>query len=167
MEQLILQSKDKRERYEELLPQIEALIASESDLIANLANTAAALKEAFGWWWVGFYRVETGNAPAAAAPRLVLGPFQGPIACTSIAYGKGVCGTAWKEARTQVVPDVDAFPGHIACSSASKSEIVVPLFTAGQVWGVLDVDSEFYGTFDAVDAEYLEKLAALICKFIK
>ena len=189
MEQLLFTRQDKAGRYEELLPQIQSLIENESDAVANLANIAAALKETFGWWWVGFYLVRDradrwvgdpvmANGPIAGEDidgtlrsgeplRLVLGPFQGPVACTSIAKGRGVCGAAWKEAKTQIVPDVDAFPGHIACSSASKSEIVVPLLHQGCVWGVLDVDSEFYATFDSVDAEYLEKLNQQICKFIK
>lgn len=164
MESLHLTATDKKGRYEELLPQVEALVSTETDLIANLANVSAALKEAFGWWWVGFYLVRDEQGQS---PRLVLGPFQGPLACTSIAYGRGVCGTAWMQAKTQVVPAVEAFPGHIACSSASKSEIVVPLFVGNTVIGVLDADSEFLATFDAIDAEYLEKLVAVICKFIK
>ncbi|HXH03031.1 MAG TPA: GAF domain-containing protein [Candidatus Competibacteraceae bacterium] len=145
---------DKAECYRILLPQLEALIASESDWIANLANVAAALKAAFGWLWVGFYRVQE--------HELVLGPFQGPLACSRIGYGKGVCGTAWKERRTLVVPDVDAFPGHIACSSLSRSEIVVPVFSGDRVVAVLDVDSERLAAFDEVDADYLEALAALL-----
>ncbi len=140
----------KEEKYGALLPQIEALISGEEDLIANLANISAALKEAFGFFWVGFYLVKDGE--------LVLGPFQGPIACTRIAYGKGVCGTAWKEGKTQLVPDVDAFPGHIACSSASKSEIVVPVTKNGEVVMVLDVDSDQLNDFDQTDQKHLEQL---------
>ena len=140
----------KEEKYLSLLPQIEALIADEEDLVANLANISAALKEAFGFFWVGFYLVK--------GEELVLGPFQGPIACTRIAYGEGVCGTAWKEGQTQLVPDVDAFPGHIACSSASRSEIVVPVIQNGEVIMVLDVDSDQLNDFDEVDQKYLEQL---------
>jgi len=144
----------KAEKYQAILPQIEALITSETDLYANLANIAAVLKEAFGFFWVGFYLVK--------GEQLVLGPFQGPLACTRIAFGKGVCGTAWEEAKTQLVPDVDAFPGHIACSSASKSEIVVPGFKEGKVWIVLDVDSDLLDDFDQDDVTYLEKLMKLL-----
>ncbi len=144
----------KNELYSALLPQLEALFAGESDLIANLANTAAALKEAFGFLWVGFYLV--------GEDQLVLGPFQGPVACTRIGFGKGVCGKAWETGQTQVVPDVEAFPGHIACSSASRSEIVVPLFAKGKVVAVLDVDSEKVSHFDTTDQQYLEKMAQLI-----
>ena len=140
----------KEEKYLSVLPQIEALIADEEDLVANLANISAALKEAFGFFWVGFYLVK--------GKELVLGPFQGPIACTRIAYGKGVCGTAWKEGQTQLVPDVDAFPGHIACSSASRSEIVVPVIKNGEVIMVLDVDSDQLNDFDEVDQKHLEQL---------
>jgi len=148
----------KDEKYKSLISQIKALIEDEEDLIANLSNTVAVLKEAFGFFWVGFYFVKEDD--------LVLGPFQGPLACTRIKYGKGVCGMAWKEARTQVVPDVDAFPGHIACSSLSRSEIVVPLINDGVVWGVLDIDSAELNTFDEIDKLYLEKLASmLLCVF--
>ena len=143
----------KEEKYQSLLPQIQKLINNEPDVIANLANIAAALKQAFGFFWVGFYIVKENE--------LVLGPFQGPIACTRIAFGKGVCGTAWKERRTIIVPDVEQFPGHIACSSESKSEIVVPLFENGEVVGVLDVDSDRLNEFDEIDAEYLEKILLL------
>jgi GAF domain-containing protein len=135
---------------------VEALITGEQDLVANLANIAAALREAFGFFWVGFYMVQ--------GQELVLGPFQGPIACTRITYGRGVCGTAWKEQKTQLVPDVEAFPGHIACSSASKSEIVVPAFQNGEVFLVLDVDSDLLDDFDAVDQRYLEALMGLLEK---
>ena len=150
------QAGSKEEIYEALIPQVEALISGEQDLVANLANIAAALREAFGFFWVGFYVVK--------GQELVLGPFQGPIACTRIAYGRGVCGTAWKEKKTQLVPDVDAFPGHIACSSASKSEIVVPAFQDGEVFLVLDVDSDRLNDFDAVDQRYLEELMQLLEK---
>lgn len=144
----------KAEKYQALLPQIEALIAGEEDLTANLANISAALKEAFGFFWVGFYLVK--------GEQLVLGPFQGPIACTRIAWGKGVCGTAWKEGKTQLVRDVDAFPGHIACSSASKSEIVLPAFKEGKVALVLDIDSDQLDDFDETDALHLERLMRVV-----
>ena len=150
------QSGTKEEIYQALLPQVEALISGEQDLVANLANIAAALREAFGFFWVGFYVVQ--------GQELVLGPFQGPIACTRIAYGRGVCGTAWKEKKTQLVPDVEAFPGHIACSSASKSEIVVPAFQNGEVFLVLDVDSDRLDDFDGVDQRYLEDLMGMLEK---
>jgi GAF domain-containing protein len=150
------QTGTKEEIYQALLPQVEALITGEQDLVANLANIAAALREAFGFFWVGFYVVQ--------GQELVLGPFQGPIACTRIAYGRGVCGTAWKEQKTQLVPDVEAFPGHIACSSASKSEIVVPAFQNGEVFLVLDVDSDQLDDFDSVDQKYLEDLMGLLEK---
>ena len=156
-ETLVLpQAGSKEEIYQALLPQVEALISGEQDLVANLANIAAALREAFGFFWVGFYVVQ--------GQELVLGPFQGPIACTRIAYGRGVCGTAWKEKKTQLVPDVEAFPGHIACSSASKSEIVVPAFQNGEVFLVLDVDSDRLDDFDAVDQRYLEDLMGILEK---
>ena len=139
--------------YAELYPQLEALTATEPDLTANLANTAAALRQAFGFFWVGFYVVR--------GEELVLGPFQGPIACTRIRRGRGVCGTSWAEARTVLVPDVEAFPGHIACSSDSKSEIVVPVFKQGEVVAVLDVDSDQLDDFDAADQAGLERLMQL------
>jgi GAF domain-containing protein len=145
----------KKETYESLLPQLEALITGETDLVANLGNIAAALKETFGWWWVGFYWVKN--------DELVLGPFQGPIACTRIKLGKGVCGTAWKEAKSLLVPDVNSFAGHIACSSSSVAEIVVPVFDKKQgVAGVLDVDTERYDVLDETDVLYLEKISRLI-----
>lgn len=153
-EELTFISGSKEEKYLSLLPQIEALLRGEDDLIANMANMVAALKEAFDFFWVGFYVVKNG--------QLVLGPFQGPVACTRIRKGKGVCGTAWQEAAAQVVPDVDAFPGHIACSSLSRSEIVVPLLRDGDVWGVLDIDSECLNFFDDIDCKYLEELVALL-----
>ena len=145
----------KEEIYQALLPQLQALTEGEPDLIANMANIASALKEAFGFFWVGFYRM--------AGDQLVLGPFQGPPACTRIAYGRGVCGTAWKEKRTLIVPDVDRFPGHIACSSFSRSEIVVPVKRDGSVIAVLDIDSDRLDHFDEVDACYLEKIGELFC----
>jgi GAF domain-containing protein len=147
-------SASKSEKYEVILPQIEALISGEPDLYANLANISAALKEAFGFFWVGFYLVK--------GDQLVLGPFQGPIACTRINLGKGVCGTAWVEKKTQLVPDVEAFPGHIACSAASKSEIVIPVFKEGEVIMVLDVDSDQLDDFDSVDQEFLERLIGVL-----
>ncbi|HVW12685.1 MAG TPA: GAF domain-containing protein [Mucilaginibacter sp.] len=150
----IIHSNNKKEQYQSLIPQVEALLSGEADLIANLANTCAALKEQFNWFWVGFYLVKDGE--------LVLGPFQGPVACTRIAKGKGVCGAAWQQAKTLIVPDVDAFPGHIACSSLSKSEIVLPLFKDGRVAGVLDVDSEHLNYFNDTDAEYLQQVVDLI-----
>ncbi|HSK13544.1 MAG TPA: GAF domain-containing protein [Phnomibacter sp.] len=143
----------KEEQYRELIPQILALVEGEPDRVANLANVAAALKEQFGWWWVGFYLVDS-------ADELVLGPFQGPVACTRIRKGRGVCGTAWLQEQTLIVPDVEKFPGHIACSSASRSEIVVPLRKNGTVIGVLDVDSEHFDFFDETDREFLEVLLA-------
>lgn len=147
----------KQEKYEALLPQIEALMAYESDLVANLANVSSALHQVFSWWWVGFYWVKENE--------LVLAPFQGPIACTIIAFGKGVCGTAWKEKKTRLVPDVEQFPGHIACSSATKSEIVVPIFNQNdEVMGVLDVDSERDDILDEIDVFYLEKIVKIITK---
>ncbi|WP_126243376.1 GAF domain-containing protein [Chitinophaga rhizosphaerae] len=144
----------KAEQYEALLPQIKALITGEPDLTANLANISAALKEQFGWLWVGFYLVKDGE--------LVLGPFQGPVACTRIRKGRGVCGAAWERAETLVVPDVEAFPGHIACSSLSRSEIVVPLLVNGDVRGVLDVDSVDLDTFDETDKRYLEEIVGWV-----
>lgn len=150
----ILNTTDKAAQYRSLIPQIEALIAGETDAIANLANVCAALKEAFGFFWVGFYLVK--------GEELVLGPFQGPVACTRIQKGKGVCGASWEQDKTLLVPDVDAFPGHIACSSASKSEIVIPLRRKGIVIGVLDVDSDVLNDFDAIDQQYLEGLMNIV-----
>jgi GAF domain-containing protein len=152
-ENLFITADTKAARYVELLPQIEALTAAEPDLTANLANTAAALRQAFGFFWVGFYLVK--------GDELVLGPFQGPIACTRIRKGRGVCGTSWAEARTVLVPDVEEFPGHIACSSDSKSEIVVPVLKNGTVVAVLDVDSDQLNDFDHDDQVALEQLMAL------
>jgi len=144
----------KEEQYKELIPQIKGLLTGEPDLIANLANICAALKEQFGWLWVGFYWVKN--------EELVLAPFQGPVACTRIRKGKGVCGTSWAEAKTLIVPDVEQFPGHIACSSLSKSEIVVPVIRSGVVLGVLDVDSVDLNTFDETDQKFLEEIVSLI-----
>jgi L-methionine (R)-S-oxide reductase len=144
----------KEEQYQALIPQIQGLLTGENNLIANLANMAAALKEQFGWFWVGFYLVDQNE--------LVLGPFQGPVACTRIQKSRGVCGTSWSQAKTLIVPDVEKFPGHIACSSLSKSEIVVPLLKDGIVWGVLDVDSSDYNQFDDTDQLYLEQIVALL-----
>lgn len=151
-ENLIINGGNKQEMYETLLPQLLSLTTGETDIVANMANVAAALKQTFDFFWVGFYRVKE--------EMLVLAPFQGPLACTRIRYGKGVCGTAWKEARTIVVPDVEQFPGHIVCSSDSRSEIVVPVVRGGKVVAVLDIDSDKLNEFDEVDAEYLEKLCA-------
>lgn len=153
-ELIFANSTDKSERYKVLLPQIEALVAGESDLIANLANIAAALKQSMAFFWVGFYLVK-GN-------ELVLGPFQGPVACTRIPLGKGVCGAAWKEKKAMIVPNVDEFPGHIACSSASKSEIVLPAFRAKEVVLILDVDSDKLNDFDTIDSRYLGEVMRLI-----
>ena len=152
-EQLIIKGGTKQERYEALMPQIAAVVSDESDLIANMANVAAMLHETFGFWWTGFYRV--------VGEELVLGPFQGPMACTRIRKGRGVCGTAWAEETTQVVPDVDLFPGHIACSSASRSEIVVPVWKDKKVIAVLDIDSAQLATFDDTDRRYLEQIVQL------
>lgn len=144
----------KEEQYVALLPQIKGLLQGEPDLVANLANIAAALKEQFGWFWVGFYLVKDGE--------LVLAPFQGPVACTRIKKGRGVCGSSWAEAKTLIVPDVEKFPGHIACSSLSKSEIVVPIIRNGEVLGVLDVDADELDQFDTTDQQYLEQVVNLI-----
>jgi GAF domain-containing protein len=157
-ELLIANSTSKEDRYKTLLPQIEGLISGEADTIANLANIAAALKQTHDFFWVGFYLVKN--------DELVLGPFQGPIACTRIGFGKGVCGTCWKEKKTILVPDVEAFPGHIACSSASKSEIVLPAFKGNAVALVLDVDSDHLNDFDSIDQEYLEKIMKVIETFL-
>ena len=153
-EELHIAQGGKEEKYALLYKQIAAVTESESDTIANMANVAAMIHATFGFWWTGFYRV--------VGEELVLGPFQGPLACSRIAYGRGVCGTAWKEQRTQVVPDVEQFPGHIACSSASKSEIVVPLFKEGKVVAVLDIDSEQLATFDETDKLWLERIVELL-----
>lgn len=152
-EDLNIISGSKQEQYISLVPQIEGLLHGEPDLVANLANVAAALKTQFGWLWVGFYLVKE---------ELVLGPFQGPVACTRIKKGRGVCGACWEKAATIIVPDVEKFPGHIACSSASKSEIVVPLIRNGSVVAVLDADNDVYNCFDATDQRYLEQIVAFI-----
>jgi GAF domain-containing protein len=151
---LTITTGNKIEMYQSLIPQIAALIEGEQDLIANLANVTAALKQQFNWWWVGFYLVKN--------DELVLGPFQGPVACTRIKKGRGVCGAAWQQAKTLIVPDVEKFPGHIACSILSKSEIVIPIFTAHEVVGVLDVDSELLDFFDATDERYLKDIVDLL-----
>ncbi|MCJ0743281.1 GAF domain-containing protein [Pedobacter montanisoli] len=151
---LIIKDASKEEKYKSIIPQIEALVTGETDGIANMANVCAALKEQFNWFWVGFYLVKN--------DELVLGPFQGPVACTRIRKGKGVCGTSWQKKETLVVPNVDEFPGHIACASASKSEIVLPLIKNNEVWGVLDVDSEYLAHFDDIDALYLNKILEFI-----
>ena len=153
-EELHIAQGGKEEKYALLYKQIEAVTESESDAIANMANVAAMIHYTFGFWWTGFYRVIDN--------MLVLGPFQGPLACSRIAYGRGVCGTAWKESTTQVVPDVEQFPGHIACSSASKSEIVVPIIKDNTVTAVLDIDSEHLATFDETDRQWLEKIVELL-----
>lgn len=153
-EELKIATGDKRARYALLLPQIEQLLAGESDQVARMANVAAMLHFTFGFFWTGFYRV--------VDEQLVLGPFQGPLACMRIGYGRGVCGTAWKERQTLVVPDVELFPGHIACSSLSRSEIVVPMVRDGEVRAVLDIDSSELATFDEVDREWLERIVAII-----
>ncbi len=153
-EDLQISGGDKAEQYASLIPQIKGLLDGEPDLVANLANVAAALKEQFGWFWVGFYLVK--------GEELVLGPFQGPVACTRIRKNRGVCGSSWAQATTLIVPDVEAFPGHIACSSLSKSEIVVPLIRNGEVKAILDVDSEHLAHFDTTDQAYLEQIVALI-----
>jgi L-methionine (R)-S-oxide reductase len=159
---LIATEADKTTRYKTLIPQLEALTSGESDLTANLANIAAALKQTLDFFWVGFYLVKEN----ADKQELVLGPFQGPIACTRIGLGKGVCGASWKDKRVVIVPDVDAFPGHIACSSASKSEIVLPAFKNNEVALVLDVDSDKLNDFDATDEEHLSQVMRLIEKML-
>lgn len=155
-EHLEIATGGKAERYALLTRQIEAVVAGEPDLIARMANVASMIHHTFGFWWTGFYRVE-GN-------ELILGPFQGPLACTRIAFGRGVCGTAWRDEQTIVVPDVELFEGHIACSSASRSEIVVPLRQNGAIIGVLDIDSCDVETFDSIDQEWLERIAALVTR---
>ena len=147
---------EKRDKYEMLYRQLESLLEGETDEIANMANTAALIHETFGFWWTGFYIVKDG--------QLVLGPFQGPVACTRIPYGKGVCGTAWERGESIVVPDVELFPGHIACSSLSRSEIVVPIIRNGEVVAVLDIDSKELACFDETDRSWLEKIATLLIK---
>jgi GAF domain-containing protein len=158
-EDLFIISGTKEQQYQQLLPQIKALVEGEPDLIANLANVAGALKEQFNWLWIGFYLVKPNKN---GEEELVLGPFQGPVACTRIRKGKGVCGSCWLEEKTLIVPDVEKFPGHIACSSLSRSEIVVPLLKNGKVMAVLDVDSEEYNKFDETDQKWLEAVVELI-----
>ncbi|MDR1952513.1 MAG: GAF domain-containing protein [Elusimicrobiota bacterium] len=153
-ESLIISTVSKKEKYEELLPQIESLIDSEDDLIAKMAIVAAALRQTFNFFWAGFYRVK--------GKELVLSPFQGDIACLRIGFAKGVCGTAWKERKTIIVPNVDEFPGHIACSNLSKSEIVIPVFCGDKIIAVLDIDSDSLNSFDETDRRYLEKIVSLI-----
>jgi GAF domain-containing protein len=153
-EDLTITKGDKKTQYESLLPQIQGLLSGETNLIANLGNIVAALKEQFNWLWVGFYWIQE--------DELVLGPFQGPVACTRIKKGRGVCGTSWEKEATIIVDDVEKFPGHIACSSSSKSEIVLPVFKEGKILGVLDVDSSELAQFDEVDQVYLEKILAMI-----
>lgn len=153
-EDLQIISGSKKEQYQSLLPQIKGLLEGETDLVANLANIAAALKEQFGWLWTGFYLVKE--------DELVLGPFQGPVACTRIRKGRGVCGSSWAEAKTLIVPDVEKFPGHIACSNLSKSEIVVPLIKDGVVTGLLDVDASEYDQFDETDKRFLEEIVGML-----
>ena len=155
-ENLIIAEGGKAEKYSLLYKQIAALVEGESDNIANMANIAAMIHHTFSFWWTGFYRV--------CGEELVLGPFQGPLACSRIAYGRGVCGTAWKQQQTQVVPDVELFPGHIACSSLSRSEIVVPVWRNSEIVAVLDIDSEHLSTFDTTDQEWLEKIVQLLYK---
>lgn len=160
METLILpEESNKLSIYEAITPQIQSLLEIEDDLIANMANMAAVLKEALGFFWVGFYIVKQNEADSQ---ELVLGPFQGPLACTRIKYGKGVCGYTWQKGETVIVPDVDAFPGHIACSSLSKSEIVVPVYNNGKIVAVLDVDSDESNMFDEIDKKYLEKIVTFL-----
>ena len=154
MEDLTIATGTKQEQYKALIPQIKGLLEGETDLIANLANVAAALKEQFKWFWVGFY--------LARNEELVVGPFQGPVACTRIKKGRGVCGTSWAQMKTLIVPDVEKFPGHIACSSLSKSEIVVPVIHNNEVVGVLDADSDELNHFDETDQHYLEQIVSLI-----
>lgn len=156
-EQLIFSSNDKEGRYKELLPQLTALLEGEKSLIANLANTASALKMTFDFFWVGFYLID--------GEQLVLGPFQGPIACTRINYGRGVCGTSWKEGKTLIVSNVNEFPDHIACSSLSQSEIVIPILKDNKVIAILDVDSEQLNSFDAIDQQYLEKIGECVSSY--
>ena len=153
-ESLIISDGNKNDRYSVLYSQIRSLLDSESDLIANMANVSSVIHHTFGFWWTGFYIVKDG--------QLVLGPFQGPLACTRINYGKGVCGTSWERKETVIVPDVELFPGHIACSSLSRSEIVVPLFRGEDVYAVLDIDSKELSTFDETDKEWLEKITRLL-----
>lgn len=160
-EDLTIITGSKAEIYQSLIPQIKGLLEGEPDLIANLGNVCAALKEQFNWLWVGFYLVKP-HSNNSSETELVLGPFQGPVACTRIKKGRGVCGAAWQNAETLIVPDVEKFPGHIACSSLSKSEIVIPLVKNGEVVGVLDVDAAELDQFDETDKKYLEEIISLI-----
>lgn len=153
-EHLIISNGDKDKKYSVLYDQIKALVECEDDIIADMANISSMIQQTFGFWWTGFYRV--------CGQELILGPFQGPLACTRIKFGKGVCGTAWKEARTVIVADVDEFPGHIACSSASRSEIVVPVFLGKEIMAVLDIDSTETDTFDETDRKWLEKIVSIL-----
>lgn len=153
-EDLAIITGNKEEQYQSLIPQIKGILEGETDLVANMANVVAALKEQFGWFWVGFYVVKNNE--------LVLAPFQGPVACTRIKKGRGVCGTSWAEAKTLIVPNVEKFPGHIACSSISKSEIVIPIIRNNEVVAVLDVDADEYDQFDTIDQQYLEEIVTLI-----
>ena len=153
-EDLQINQGTKKEKYLSLIPQIKGLLEGEDDVIANLANISAALKEQFGWLWVGFYVLKNGE--------LVLGPFQGPVACTRIRKGRGVCGTSWEQMKTIIVPDVEKFPGHIACSSLSKSEIVLPIISVGTFFGVLDVDSELLNDFDEMDEGFLKEILEIL-----
>ena len=155
-EHLEIANGTKAERYALLTQQIEAVVAGEQDMIARMANVASMIHHTFGFWWTGFYRV--------AGNELILGPFQGPLACTRIAFGRGVCGTAWREEQTLVVPDVEQFEGHIACSSASRSEIVVPVWRDEKIVAVLDIDSCYLTTFDAIDREWLERIVEILCR---
>lgn len=159
-ENLIISKGDKEQKYSVLYPQIKALVENESDLIANMANISSMLHETFGFWWTGFYRVC--EIHGTDDSMLILGPFQGPLACSRIRFGKGVCGTAWAQGETIIVPDVELFPGHIACSSASRSEIVIPIYKAEEVIAVLDIDSAEKNTFDQTDKDWLEKIAGLL-----
>lgn len=165
-EDLTIITGSKAEIYQSLIPQIKGLLEGEPDLVANLANVSAALKEQFGWLWVGFYLVKPDSKSFGSTQgdetELVLGPFQGPVACTRIKKGRGVCGAAWQQAETLIVPDVEKFPGHIACSSLSKSEIVIPLIKNGEVIGVLDVDAAELDQFDETDKKYLTEIISLI-----
>ena len=159
MEDFFIKSSDKKGKYDEVVARAKSLTLAESDPIANMANICAILKEAFNFWWVGFYLVKLAENEKE---QLVLAPFQGPLACTRINFGKGVCGTAWKEKKTIIVPDVEEFPGHIACSSLSRSEIVVPLLKDDKVWAILDIDSEKLNNFDDTDLIYLERLTKFL-----
>ena len=163
-EDILISTGNKAAQYQSLIPQIKGLLEGETDLVANMANVVAALKEQFDWLWVGFYVVKStsANTPDGENEELVLAPFQGPVACTRIKKGRGVCGSSWAQAKTLIVPDVEKFPGHIACSSLSKSEIVVPVIRNNKVVAVLDVDSSEYNQFDSTDQQYLEEMLSLI-----